>query len=69
MAIHTRLNPDDYPTWVSTVLQQKTTSRTTAHVPVVTDSHDAAAAFQMADTHFQQAAAGVAKENASEKTE
>ena len=57
-----RLSPDDYSTWVSTTLQQKTTSRTTARLPVVTDDHGAVETFQLAGTYSRQAAADVAEE-------
>ena len=44
------------------MLQQKTTSRTTARLPVVTDDHGAVETFQLAGTYSRQAAADVAEE-------
>ena len=61
--IYARLSPDDYSTWVSNALRQKTTSCTTARLPVVIDDHDAAATSQLTSTYFHQAAADVAEEN------
>ena len=69
VAIYARLNPDDYSTWVSTALQQKTTSRTTAHLPVAIDDHGTVAAFQLASIYFRQAAADVAGESTINDTE
>ena len=40
VAIYARLNPTDYAGWVTKALQQKTTSRTAARLPVVIDDHD-----------------------------
>jgi hypothetical protein len=55
VAIYARLNPSDYAAWVTKALQQKTTSTTTARLPVI-DDHDAVATFQAAGAHFRAAA-------------
>ena len=54
VAIYARLNPNDYAGWVTKALQQKTTSRTAARLPVVIDDHDNVATFQLACTHAQR---------------
>jgi hypothetical protein len=51
IAIYARLNPDDYAAWVAKALKQKTTSTTTARLPVI-DDHDAVATFQSAGNLF-----------------
>ena len=68
MAVYARLNPDGSSTWALTALQQNTTSRTEARLPVVIDDHDTAVAFEMAGTFFRQVAADVAGENTSDGT-
>ena len=57
VAIYARLNPNDYAGWVTKALQQKTTSRTAARLPVVIDDHDNVATYQLACTHAQRRAA------------
>ena len=69
MVIYARLNPGNYSGWAPTALQQITTSRTTACLPVVIDDHGAAAAFKVTGTYLRQAAADVAEENAKGDTE
>ena len=53
----------DYPTWVSTALQQKATSRTAARLSVVTGEHGVIATFQMAGNYTRKAAADAAGES------
>jgi len=50
VAIYARLNPSEYSGWVTKAMQQTTTSRTVARVPVI-DAHDAVATFQSAGSY------------------
>jgi len=58
VAIYSRLNPSEYSGWVTKAMQQTTTSRTVARMPVI-DAHDAVATFQSAGTYFRAATDGV----------
>ena len=61
MAVCVRLKHAGYSKRVLSARQRKTTSRTTARLPV-TDDHDAGAAIQLAGANFHQAAAAAAAE-------
>ena len=60
VAIYARLNPTDYAGWVTKALQQKTTSRTAARLPVVIDDHDdVARLLECSDHQRDEAVVGV----------
>jgi len=58
VAIFARLNPSEYSGWFTKAMQQTTTSRTVARMPVI-NAHDAVATFQSAGSYFRAAADGV----------
>ena len=53
-AIYARLNPNGNAGLVTRALQQKTTSRSAAGLPVVIDDHGNAATYQLACTQAQR---------------
>jgi len=58
VAIYAWLNPSENSGWVAKAIQQTSTSRTVARMPVI-DAHDAAVTFQSAGTYFRATADGV----------
>ena len=69
MEIYARPRPGGYSTWAPTAFQQKTNSRTTAHLPEVNDDDGIVPTFQIANICFCEAAADMAENNANNDTE